>query len=51
MNDAVLTIVGGALRHYLAAKGELPDTLTAMAPISVRTESDQKTSAGNQVRR
>ncbi len=49
VNDVVLAIVGGALRTYLQDKGELPDqSLTAMAPISVRTE-DQKGSAGNQV--
>ena len=45
----MLTIVGGALRRYLSAKGELPDTsMVAMAPISVRS-ADQMKSAGNQV--
>src|SRR4051794_4323134 len=49
INDAVLTVVGGALRRYLSAKKELPDSsLVAMAPISVRSE-DQKRAAGNQV--
>jgi WS/DGAT/MGAT family acyltransferase len=49
VNDAVLATVGGALRLYLQSKGELPDeTMTAMAPISVRSE-DQKGTAGNQV--
>jgi WS/DGAT/MGAT family acyltransferase len=49
VNDAVLTIVGGALRRYLTDKGELPETsLIAMAPISVRSD-DQRKAAGNQV--
>ena len=49
INDAVLTVVGGALRRYLSDKNELPDSsLVAMAPISVRSE-DQKRAAGNQV--
>ena len=49
VNDVVLAIVGGGLRQYLSAKGELPkDTLTAMAPISVRGEGE-KAALGNQV--
>ena len=41
--------VGGGLRAYLRDKAELPDeTLLAMAPISVRSESE-KGSQGNQV--
>lgn len=49
INDVVLTICGGALRRYLDAHGELPDkSLVAMAPVSVRSDS-QKKSAGNQV--
>jgi WS/DGAT/MGAT family acyltransferase len=49
VNDAILAIVGGAFRTYLADKGELPrDTMTAMAPISVRSEGD-KGALGNQV--
>jgi WS/DGAT/MGAT family acyltransferase len=49
VNDAVLTIVGGALRRYLEEKLELPDTsMTAMAPISVRAE-EGKGAMGNQV--
>ena len=45
----VLTVVGGALRKYLEAKLELPDTsLIAMAPISVRSESE-KGELGNRV--
>jgi WS/DGAT/MGAT family acyltransferase len=49
VNDAVIAIVGGALRKYLESKHELPkDSLIAMAPISVRSPGQQK-SAGNQV--
>ncbi len=40
VNDVVLTVTGGALRHYLADHGELPDTpLLATVPVSVRAES------------
>lgn len=49
VNDAVIAIIGGALRKYLKAKDELPrESLIAMAPISVRAPNQQK-SAGNQV--
>jgi len=49
INDAVLTVVGGALRKYLIDKGELPnDSLIAMAPINVRT-ADEKNTEGNKV--
>jgi len=49
INDVMLTIVGGALNKYLDEKGDLPETtMTAMAPISVRSE-DEKNQMGNQV--
>ncbi|WP_374943209.1 wax ester/triacylglycerol synthase family O-acyltransferase [Sphingomonas sp.] len=49
VNDVVLSIVGGALRAYLQGKDELPkDTMTAMAPISVRAEGE-KAALGNLV--
>ena len=49
VNDVVLSIVGGALRIYLQEKNELPkETLTAMAPISVRGEGE-KAAMGNLV--
>lgn len=49
VNDAVIAIIGGALRKYLESKAELPkESLIAMAPISVRAPNQQK-SAGNQV--
>lgn len=41
MNDLLLTVVGGALRKYLAHHGELPDrTLQTFCPISVRGSGD-----------
>ncbi|MFT7687400.1 MAG: diacylglycerol O-acyltransferase, partial [Candidatus Azotimanducaceae bacterium] len=49
VNDAVLAIVGGALRKYLESKKELPEEpMIAMAPISVRGEEGKK-ALGNQV--
>ena len=49
VNDAILAIVGGGLRRYLESKGELPaESLTAMAPISVRAEGE-KAALGNLV--
>jgi len=49
VNDVILAIVGGGLRGYLEAKGELPtETMTAMAPISVRGEGE-KAALGNLV--
>jgi diacylglycerol O-acyltransferase len=47
VNDVILAICSGAMRKYLEFHQELPeDTLVAMAPISVRTESERGT-AGN----
>ncbi len=49
VNDVALAIIGGALNKYLTAKDDLPKgTMTAMAPISVRSE-DEKSDMGNQV--
>ena len=49
VNDVILSIVGGGLRAYLSDKDELPrDTMTAMAPISVRQEGE-KAALGNLV--
>ena len=46
VNDVAIAIVGGSLRKYLAAKGELPDaSLAALAPINVR--SDKEEAGGN----
>lgn len=49
VNDVVLSVIGGAMRAYLLDKDELPeDSLSAMAPISVRDEKEKNT-MGNQV--
>jgi len=49
VNDVALSIIGGALHKYLTAKDDLPKgTMTAMAPISVRSEGE-KGDMGNQV--
>ncbi|MEO9138550.1 MAG: wax ester/triacylglycerol synthase family O-acyltransferase [Jatrophihabitans sp.] len=40
VNDVVLTMCSGALRTYLAARNELPDSsLVAMVPVSVHSKS------------
>ena len=42
VNDAAIAIVGGALRKYLSAHDELPQTsLAAMAPVNVRSDKDK----------
>jgi diacylglycerol O-acyltransferase len=42
INDSVLTVVSGALRKYLQAKGELPkQSVVTGCPIDVRHESEQ----------
>lgn len=49
MNDLLVTVVGGALRRYLASHNELPEqSLMAMCPISVRGAGDPL-EGGNQV--
>jgi WS/DGAT/MGAT family acyltransferase len=49
VNDVFLAIIGGAMRKYLLSKQDLPKaTLTAMAPISVRSKNE-KGDMGNQV--
>ena len=49
VNDAILTICGGALRKYLESKHELDnDSLIAMAPVNARAKGT-KAAAGNRV--
>jgi WS/DGAT/MGAT family acyltransferase len=49
INDLFMTTVGGALRRYLADKGELPAaTLTCMVPMSFRGP-DKAADVGNQI--
>jgi len=50
VNDIFLCVVGGALHHYLKAKGELPAaSLVALMPISLRKEIKAGAAAGNEV--
>jgi len=43
VNDVVTAVVGGALRHYLEDRGELPDRpLIAAAPVSVHVETAER---------
>jgi len=49
VNDIVVALCAGALRSWLAAKGELPEErLLAMVPVSVRTAAERGT-FGNKV--
>jgi WS/DGAT/MGAT family acyltransferase len=49
VNDVIVSVVGGGLRKYLLAKGELPDgSLSCGAPINVRSERNSE-SIGNEV--
>jgi len=49
INDVALAIVAGALRKYLASKGELPaESLVAGCPVDVREESERE-SGGNMI--
>lgn len=50
VNDVVLTILGGALGHYLRGKGIKTDGMTVrlMIPVNVRSESEQG-ALGNRV--
>jgi diacylglycerol O-acyltransferase len=49
INDAVLTIVSGAMRRYLGAKDELPEeSLVTGCPVNVRNEGE-KNADGNMI--
>ncbi|MEB3020911.1 WS/DGAT/MGAT family O-acyltransferase [[Mycobacterium] crassicus] len=42
VNDVVMALVSGGLRHFLADRGELPESsLVAMVPVSVHGKSDR----------
>jgi WS/DGAT/MGAT family acyltransferase len=44
INDAVLAMIGGAMRRYLHAKDELPEkSLVSMAPVNTRQEGAERT--------
>ena len=41
VNDVLLTLVAGGLRHYLAAQDQLPDApMKAGCPVNIRTEQE-----------
>lgn len=43
VNDVVTAVMGGALRHYLDDRGELPDRpLIAAAPVSVHDQTEDR---------
>lgn len=47
VNDVIMTLIGGAVRPYLAGRNELPaETLAAPCPISIRTPGTEEV-AGN----
>jgi WS/DGAT/MGAT family acyltransferase len=49
LNDVILAVCAGTLRHYLEARDELPELpLIATCPVSVRVESEEGT-FGNKV--
>ncbi|NKI15928.1 wax ester/triacylglycerol synthase family O-acyltransferase [Spongiibacter sp. KMU-166] len=49
LNDVMLSIVGGTMRHYLSEKGELPDSsLVSLVPISTRTKDNVNAEGGNE---
>ena len=49
INDVVLAVIGGSLRRYLTAHGELPgESLVVTVPISLRT-AEQAGTGGNQL--
>jgi WS/DGAT/MGAT family acyltransferase len=48
INDVGLTVVGGAMRHYLSSKHVLPEeTLVAACPINLGSEQDAKEGRAN----
>jgi hypothetical protein len=50
VNDAVLAMVGGAMRRYLLSKGELPpSSLITLAPVNTRGEGASSEASGNTV--
>ncbi|MDM0047410.1 wax ester/triacylglycerol synthase family O-acyltransferase [Variovorax sp. J22R115] len=50
VNDALIAVIGGAMRRYLDSKGELPDrSLLTLAPVNTRQEGTEETASGNNV--
>ncbi|WP_254305434.1 WS/DGAT domain-containing protein [Sphingopyxis sp. BSNA05] len=50
INDVVLAICSGALRHYLTKHKELPEeSLVAVAPVNARSRSGDESNPGNNI--
>jgi len=50
INDLVVSVIGGGLRHYLEHHGELPaDSMVAAMPVNTRVEGGTQTGAENQI--
>jgi diacylglycerol O-acyltransferase / wax synthase len=50
INDVVLAICSGALRHYLTKHKELPkESLVAVAPVNARSRSGDEANPGNNI--
>lgn len=50
VNDLVVTLIGGALRHYLDHHGELPaESLVSVMPVNTRGETGNQAGAENQI--
>ncbi|MBT4522917.1 MAG: wax ester/triacylglycerol synthase family O-acyltransferase [Halieaceae bacterium] len=50
VNDLVVTLIGGALRHYLDHHGESPaQSLVSVMPVNTRDETGNQSGAENQI--
>jgi diacylglycerol O-acyltransferase len=50
INDLVVAVIGGGLRHYLDHHGELPqEPMVAAMPVNTRDSDSSKTGAENQI--
>jgi len=50
VNDALIAMIGGAMRRYLQAKNELPaKSLVTLAPVNTRPEGAKETASGNTI--
>ncbi|SEB24627.1 wax ester/triacylglycerol synthase family O-acyltransferase [Variovorax sp. YR216] len=50
VNDALIALIGGAMRRYLQAKNELPaKSLVTLAPVNTRPEGAKETASGNTI--
>ncbi|MEJ8845807.1 wax ester/triacylglycerol synthase family O-acyltransferase [Variovorax rhizosphaerae] len=50
VNDALIALIGGAMRRYLHSKDELPaKSMVTLAPVNTRTEGTKESAAGNTI--